>query len=87
VNKANAVKVASMFAAFLKSKAPAVPTITPNGSGANPGGEPPAQPTVADSTPPSPAEIRAYYTRSSLGKVKEAERAQFEARLKLRAPR
>jgi hypothetical protein len=86
ISKLDAVKVASMFKAFLKSKAPPLPPVSANGSGASDGGGP-TPPNAAGLAAPTPAEIKDYYKRASLRKVTDQERVQFEARLKLRAPR
>ena len=83
VSKANAVKVAAMFRAFLKTKELPVPPVTPNGTGASPGGEPPVQPNPQGLGKPTPAEVKDFYKRAALGKVKDQERIAFEARLRL----
>ena len=36
---------------------------------------------------PTGDEVKDFYKRSALGKVKDSERVEFEARLKLRTPR
>jgi len=87
VGKLDAVKVANMFRAYLKAKTPQPPPLTPNGTGAN-GGEPPSAPQSAEGlSVPTSAEIKDFYKRAALRKVTDNERVQFEARLKLRAPR
>ncbi len=85
VSRFDAPRVAGMFSAFLKD------------SGAAPVSSPPVAPAAsvapANDAPfvshakgyPSKDEIRDYYKRSALGKVREAEVKEFEARLQLRA--
>lgn len=84
ISKANAEKVAALFGEFVKTLAPPPPPVAPRGTGATAPTAPPAQPGM---TPPTPAEIRDFYKRSTLKRVTDQERAQFEARLKLRAGR
>jgi hypothetical protein len=84
ISKANPVKVAGLFQGFQKTLEPPAPPVAPRGTGAAAGNTPPAQPGL---TPPTPAEIRDFYKRSTLKRVSDQERAQFEARLKLRAGR
>lgn len=81
----DAGKVARVFKEFLKSKAPKLqPPIVGKGNGAGPSGEaPPVAPTALK--PPTDAETRDFYKRAALGRVKDAERVEFEARMKLRA--
>lgn len=81
----NAKKVAAMFKAYLKSTKARTPEppIAPHGTATNAGGDQPQAPASAKGAP-TPAEIKAYYTRASLGKVSDAERAEFEARLRLK---
>ena len=91
IGNADAKRVAKMFEQFRASITTQAPTppVTPSGSGAAPAGDgqSPAA-SVAGLTAPSDAEVRDYYKRSAIGKVKDDERVQFEARLKLRnAPR
>jgi hypothetical protein len=86
IGKLDAIKVGSMFKAFLKSKAPSPPPVSANGSGASDGGGP-APSNAAGLLAPTAAEIKDYYKRASLRKVTDKERVDFEARLKLRAPR
>lgn len=82
----NAKKVARMFKDYAASKVKAEaeapkPPITPHG---NAGGQDAQIPRQAPAGgPPSKAEITAFYTRSALGKLKQGEREQFEARLAL----
>jgi hypothetical protein len=58
--------------------APAAPTppISPRAGGGNAGGDPPPQ---TEPTHYTPAQVRDYFKRASLGKVKDAERTKFEA--------
>lgn len=85
----NAPKVAKMFKDFIASITPQAPTppVTPSGTGAAPGGDGavPAA-VVAGLTAPTDAEVKDFYKRAAIGKVKDDERATFEARLKLRNP-
>lgn len=85
VKKQNAAMVAKMFGAYKATLAPPpAPPVAPNGNGAIPDGEiPPANPKAL--TRPTPAETRDFYKRAALGKVKDQERKEFEARLSLRA--
>jgi len=83
VKKGDATRVGAMFNAYLKSKELPVPPVTPNGSGAGPGGEPPPKPNPEGLTKPTAAETKDFYKRAALRKVTDQERAAFEARLKL----
>lgn len=83
VNAGNAPMVARLFDAYKATLAsPAAPPIAP----ANRAGPPAAPPVqqVAARGYPSKDEIRDFYKRAAIGKVKEQERADFEARLQLR---
>jgi hypothetical protein len=81
----NAVGAAKMFRSFAKTIAVPPPPVVPSGSGAGAGeGAPAAQSGL---TAPTGAEVKDYYKRSALGKVKDSERVEFEARMKLRDPR
>ncbi len=83
----NAPKVGKMFGDYLKSKQPAPrpqPPVAPKGTGAGPSGEPPPQP-AAGLKAPTDAEVKDFFKRAALGKVKDAERVEFEGRMKLRA--
>ncbi len=85
----DAPRVAKMFKQFLKSvetTAP-VPPVAPSGTGAAPAGDgtPPASASGA-LTAPTDQEVKDFFKKSSLGKVKDDERVAFEARLKLRVP-
>ena len=88
IQRGNAAAIAKMFTLWERETARPVPPITPNGGGASHGSDPPV-PTSGDVkalTPPSKEEVKAFYTRSALGKVKDDERVAFEARLRLRHP-
>lgn len=63
-----------------------VPPVAPRGSGAAPAGNeaPPTSEQVQNLTAPTDVEVKAFFTKSALGKVKDAERVAFEARMKLR---
>ncbi len=80
----NATKVGKMFQTYLdstKHKVPA-PPVAPHGNGANGGGGSEIPQIDAAGGYPTNAEIKAYFTRSALGKVTDAERAKFEARMR-----
>ena len=79
----NAAKVASMFKRYLKESKPKAPEppIAPHGTATNAGGSSNDAPAQAQGAP-NRAEIKDYYRRAALGKVSDAERVQFEARLK-----
>lgn len=86
----NALAVAKMFEAYLKTKQRPAPPVAPAGTGAAPSGDPPAASlTVAGQGYPTKVEIKDFYTRSAIkkpgqfGYVTDKERAEFEARLKL----
>lgn len=88
VTRGDAVKVAKMHAQWKASTAapaPPAPPVAPNGSGATPAGLDPQQAKVLKA--PTQVEVREFYKRAALGKVTDAERKEFEARLKLRAGR
>jgi hypothetical protein len=84
----DADEVAKMFKAFQSTKAaPPVPPVTAAPAAApTPSETPVAAPDVAGGAPTA-AEIRDFYKRAALGRVKDAERVSFEQRLaKLRGP-
>jgi hypothetical protein len=81
----NAPRVAKVFADYLRTKKQTpVPPITAKGDGAGPSGDPPPQAAAGSLKAPSDAEVKDFFKRSALGKVKDAERVAFEARMKLR---
>jgi hypothetical protein len=83
----NAPKVAKMFDAFLRTRAaPPQPPIVGRGNAAGPSGDPPPVAPQAVKAP-TDAEVRDYFKRAALGRVKDAERVDFEARMKLRGGR
>ena len=83
----NPQRVARLFEDFRKSRPqPLQPPVVGRGEGAGPTGEALPVPQ-AGLKPPTDAEVREYYKRAGLGKVKDSERVEFEARLKLRATR
>ena len=90
----NAAACAKMFKLFAKVIAVPKPPVTPSGSGANPGSDatPPDAGAVEAATPPTAAEIKDFFKRSStvrkgqFGFVTDEERTKFEARLKLKHP-
>lgn len=77
----NATQVARVFKAFMKTKEVPTPPVAPHGKGAS------GSPTVSGPvlTAPTDAEIRDFFKRSSLNKVSDRERVEFDARMKLRA--
>lgn len=77
----DAVQCAKVFQAYAKSKARPAPPVAPSGGAGSGGGEDPPANTPAQGYP-SQAEMKDYYKRAKLGKVKEAERVAFEARLR-----
>lgn len=83
VGRLEAAKVAKMFEAYKATLARPAPPVGPSGRGAAPTGELP-RPDPTAGQYPSAAEIKDFYKRAALGKVKDAERVKFEARLKLR---
>ena len=88
VAKRDPIKAAKMHAQWKASTAapaPPAPPVSPSGSGAAPAGLDPRQPTMLKA--PTQAEIKDFYKRASLGRVTDAQRVEFEARLKLRAGR
>lgn len=80
----NAAKVAKMFKQYLKESKPKTPEppIAPHGTATNAGGSSNDNPAPAQGAP-NRVEIKDYYRRAALGKVSGAERASFEARLRL----
>lgn len=86
INALNAPKVAKVFTDFLKSKAPRQsPPVVGKGNGAGPSGDAPPVSTAAAKAP-TDAEVKDFFKRATLGKVKDTERVEFEARMKLRTP-
>lgn len=76
----NGTGVAKMFRTFEASlKRPTPPVAPPRTAAGGAGGEAPAAPTKGY---PSPAEIKDFFKRASIGKVTDKERAEFDARLK-----
>ena len=93
VGQFSATKVAGLFKEYLKTKERPAPPVAPSGTGAGGSVETrPMQPAM-EGGPPTPAEITSFYKRAATlrrgqpGYVTDEERAKFEARLKLRAPR
>lgn len=84
VHARNALKVGKMFQAYLASTKHEVPDppVAPHGSGATGGSGEVVQLSPAGGFP-SQAEIKDFYKRAALGRVKDDERAKFEARMKL----
>lgn len=78
-NRGDAQRVAQMFKAFKAETAPPQPPVAP--SGGPRGQEQPIRSQPAAGGAPSPAEIREFYKRASIGKLKPGEREAFEARL------
>lgn len=84
IDALNAQKVAKVFKDFLLTRAQRpTPPVVGAGRGAGPSGDPPQVP-AASLKAPTDAEVKDYFKRSVLGKVKDAERIDFEARMKLR---
>jgi hypothetical protein len=84
ISRLNAPGVAKVFKKFEASVAPPavpVPPVAPPPAGAGGPDTPPAAATRSGY--PTPAEIKDFYKRAGLGKVSDAERTTFEARLKL----
>lgn len=85
VERGRADLAAGMFNAYKATLyAPSAPPVSA-GNRAGPPAEPPASNVPAKGYP-TPAEIREFYKRASIGKVKDAERSAFEARLQLQRP-
>lgn len=91
VAKRDATKVAGMFKKFAADSKPTAltPPMAPHGTGGSGGGSAPEESEAAKAGYPSPAEMKDYFKRAGLPAtsryaVSEAERAQFEARLKLK---
>lgn len=80
VQRFDAAKVAKLFKDYKTSLARPVPPATPAGTGAVPQGDVRLSAVL---TAPTSREIKDFFTRAALGKVTDAERAQFEARRKL----
>ena len=86
VGRLDAAKVAKLFRAYKAETARPSPPVAPQGNGAVPDGTPP-QPDASALRAPSDRDVRDYFRRAALGQVKDKERKEFEARLKLRAGR
>ncbi len=84
VSAMSASKVGKMFQEYLASTKREVPAppVAPHGSGAAGGGGSEIPQMDAAGGYPTGAEIKEFYKRSALGKVKDDERVKFEARLK-----
>jgi hypothetical protein len=78
------VRLAKMFRQYEESTRAPVPPAAPHGTAGNGGGNAPPPAQVAQGGYPSQGEIKEFYKRSALGKVKDEERIAFEARLKPR---
>jgi hypothetical protein len=88
ISSLNAAKVAKMFSDFLKTKAPRpAPPVVGKGNGAGPSGDAPPEPPASSLKAPTDVEVKEYFKRAALGRVKDAERTEFEARMKLRSAR
>ena len=85
VKKRNAAGTAALFNKFKLHSVRPEPVVAPQGSASRPEAPIP-QAAPAGGGYPSQAEIKDFYKRSSLGKVKDDERARFEDRLKLPRP-
>lgn len=88
VARRNAPALAKMFKDFEKSQTPPAPPMTPHGGAASTP-TPAAAPTPPTSGEgaPTDAEVKDYYKRAAIGRVKDDERVKFEARMKLRGGR
>lgn len=84
IQASDVAAVAAIFNEFLRTLTPrAKPPVTaPAGPGTPANPVPPARGDLSQ-TPPSEAEIKAYYKAASLNKVSEAEKIAFEKRLAL----
>lgn len=80
----DAARIATMFRQFAESTRVPTPPAAPHGTAGNGGGSAPPPLAAAQGGYPSQSEIKAFFDRSKLGKVKDEERIAFEARLKLR---
>jgi len=90
VARRNAPAVARMFKDFEKSQTPPpAPPMTPHGGAASTPTPPaPTPPAGGDGQgAPTDAEVKDYYKRAAIGRVKDDERVKFEARMKLRGAR
>lgn len=83
-NVAAIVRLAKVFEQLTRTPAPPV---TPHGGAGNGGAEVPPPSAAAQQGAPSDKEVNDFFKRAALGKVRPEERAQFEARMKLRVPR
>lgn len=75
--------VAAMFEQYRAESAPPPAPITAHAEGGQQSDTPPSRSSAL--LPPTEKEIRDYYKRAAIGKVSDAERTTFEARLKQRA--
>jgi hypothetical protein len=86
IQRFDEMKTAAMFEAFRKTlQAPPSPPVTASKTGEGSTPTPPAPPT-GGSGAPTQAEIKDFYKRAKLGKLKDGERVAFEARLRLLPP-
>lgn len=83
----NAAAVGKMFQTFLKLRTPPAPPMTPHGGAASTPTPPAPTPPADAAGAPSDAEVRDFYKRAAIGRVKDDERVKFEARMKLRGGR
>jgi len=87
IRDGNVPKIMRIRKLYEKMMQPALraPPVAPSGNGAGLplDADPPRREDVEALTYPSKADIKDFYTRSTLGKVKDDERTKFEARLKL----
>lgn len=80
----DANRIATMFRQYEESTRAPAPPVAPHGTAGNGGGNAPPPPQAAQGGYPSQSEIKDFFKRSALGKVKDEERIAFEARLKPR---
>jgi hypothetical protein len=76
----NATRVAKMFKEYLQTQDRPTPPVAPHGTAATPSTTLPKATTLIA---PSRDEIKDFYKRAALGKVKPKEAAEFEARMAL----
>jgi hypothetical protein len=77
----NVPATAKMFKSYLATiKTPAPPVAPSSDTPPSPDGDPSPNPALKR---PTPAEVKAFYTKAALNKVTDQERVEFEARLRL----
>lgn len=86
VRRKNVTAIVRMVKAYEQLSRPPIPPVAPHGTAAGGGHEAPAPSPAAQLGAPSDAEVKEFFKRAAMGKVKAEERATFEARMKLRVP-